>query len=494
MLRPMLSAALLVCLCTAGLAPLGAADAPSSNSAQAGGASEPAEIGSRRELFVDDWLIDSLDGAELKLHHPTPREVVLQFDRPNEGNTSCYVAIVEDGDLLRMYYRGSSYDWEQRESQHQVVCYAESDDGIVWRKPELGLFEFNGSKANNIVWVGTGVHNFAPFKDTNPECAPDARFKALAGGKGGLVPFASADGIHWRQLQQEPVITWGAFDSQNLAFYDAVRGRYVDFHRIFSNKTRAIATCTSTDFLYWTEPQEIDQGSAEPQHLYTNATIAYHRAPHIFLSFPMRLMPRRQQAYKPTPEHDMPGVTDGVLMASRDGLHWRRWDEAFIRPGQNDHRWWQRNNMTAWGIVETPSDLPGGRPELSLYSSENYYIGPGRLRRYTLRLDGFVSVNAPYAGGGMTTRPFTFEGDKLEINFASSAAGDVRCELQQADGTPIAGFTLDECEPIYGDRLAHVVAWKQGSDVSSLAGKSVRLKVALRDADLYSLRFAPKND
>ncbi len=285
------------------------------------------------------------------------------------------------------------------------------------------------------------------------------------------------------------MITDGKFDSQNLAFWDTVRGRYVDFHRDFVDKVRAIRTCTSDDFLNWSPTQLIDLGDAEPQHLYTNATIAYERAPHIFLSFPKRFVPSREAAYQPRPDHDFSGVSDGVLMASRDGVKWKRWDEAFLRPGENDHRWWQRNNHIAWGILTTPSDLPGTRPELSLYSIENYYVGPCRLRRFTLRLDGFVSVKAPYKGGELITVPINFKGSELEINYATSAAGSVRCALLDTRGAELPGFTLEECDEIYGDELARVVRWRQGTDVGQLVGKPVRLKVALRDADLYSFRF-----
>ena len=186
----------------------------------------------------------------------------------------------------------------------------------------------------------------------------------------------------------------------------------------------------------------------------------------------------------------MPGVCDGVLMSSRDGMHWNRWDEAFLRPGQNIHRWWQRNNYTAWGLLETPSNLPDNRPELSLYATENYYTGPCKLRRFTLRVDGFVSLNAPYSGGEAVTRPITYGGEKLVVNMATSAVGSLRCEIQDADGQPIEGYTLADCPEIYGDELERVVAWKSGEDVSALAGKPVRLRFELKDADLYSIRFA----
>ena len=141
-----------------------------------------------------------MEGARLRLYHPVPREVAVVHDTDWEGNTSGYHTVFQDGDLYRMYYRGSHAGSNTQRNDHpQFACYAESQDGIRWAKPELGLFEFNGSKANNIVWAGNGTHNFAPFKDANPDCPPDARYKAVGGIQGGLATFASADGIHWRQ-------------------------------------------------------------------------------------------------------------------------------------------------------------------------------------------------------------------------------------------------------------------------------------------------------
>ena len=466
-------------------------------------AEEPAHIGSRRELFVDDWMIHSLKDAQQELHHPAPQEVAITYDGPAEGNISYYVRILKDGQKYRMYYRGAHHDWSKKKTTHQVVCYAESDDAIHWKKPNLDLFEFNGSKENNVVWMGLGKHNFSPFLDTNPQCKPEEKFKALGSGNKGLVAFASPDGIHWKLMQDKPVITKGAFDSQNLAFWDEHRGQYVDFHRGFTNKVRAIMTCTSDDFLNWTDPKFIDIKNSPPQHLYTNATIAYPRAPHLFLAFPKRFVPSRAAAWHPDPKNNHRGVSDGVLMTSRDGNSWKRWDEAFLRPGQNRERWWQRNNHIAWGITTTPSPLPGHVPELSLYAIENYYVGPCRLRRFTLRMDGFVSINAPYTGGEMTTRLITFDGPKadsdkpkspveLELNLATSAAGSVQCELLDETGKPIPGFSLADSEEIYGDELAHVVKWKGKSDLTKIAGKPVRIRFVLKDADLYSLRF--RND
>ena len=140
-------------------------------------------IGSRRELFVDGYLVQHLSGrAELRLHHPTPREVALVTDRPWEGNGTNYVTVFQDEGRYRLYYRGCHYsylDGRDRPNHQDVYCYAESDDGIHWTRPDLGLFEWEGSKRNNIVWLGGGgsnAENFAPFRDANPACDPAARY------------------------------------------------------------------------------------------------------------------------------------------------------------------------------------------------------------------------------------------------------------------------------------------------------------------------------
>ena len=446
---------------------------------------EPINVGSRLELFVDDYLIDRMTTAVLELQHPTPRELSMVYDKPWEGNDCTYHTVFQDVELYRMYYRGNNWDPKTGQSSGECVCYAQSTDGISWERPELGLEEFVGSKKNNIIWKGYGSHNFAPFRDPNPKCKPDEKYKALGGGP--LKAFKSPDGIHWSLMQEEPVITNGDFDSQNLAFWDSVRGRYVDFHRKSRDGYRDIMTCTSDDFLHWSEPVFLEYPGSLKEHLYTNQITPYCRAPHLFFGFPKRFLPSRSVL----PDH-LPGVSDGLLMTSRDGLHFKRWGEAFIRPGLQRERWGHRNNLTAWGIVATKSDIPNAPEELSIYSTENYNFAmtePSRLRRFTLRVDGFVSVRAPLAGGEMVTKPIVFEGKELVINFSTSAAGSVRVEIQDAEGQPVPGYELAESVEIFGDQIERVVAWKGGSNASQLAGKPVRLRFVIKDADLYSMRF-----
>jgi hypothetical protein len=171
-------------------------------------------------------------------------------------------------------------------------------------------------------------------------------------------------------------------------------------------------------------------------------------------------------------------------------LHFRRWGEAFLRPGLRANNWAYGDNYIAWHVVETVSDTPGNPPELSLYATEDYFTGhDAKLRRYTLRLDGFVSLHAPLSGGSMVTKPITFDGDSLTINYATSAAGSVRIELQDAYGAPIPGYAREQCDEIYGDQLNRTVTWQGNGNVRQLAGAPVRMLVQLKDADLYSFQF-----
>lgn len=439
-------------------------------------ADDTLDIGSRRELFVDDYLIGKLSGdAKQQLHQPTPQEVVLVTDKPWEGNTCAYYTIFQDGDLYRMYYRGSHADEKTLKATHrEVTCYAESRDGIHWKKPELGLFEWEGSKANNIILAGLGSHCFVAFKDGNPNCPPEAKYKGISRGrphgKAGLYVFQSPDGIRWSQIKNEPVITHGAFDSQNLAFWDTHTKQYVDYHRVFVDGVRAIMKCTSKDFVNWTKPVLLKYPKGTPnQHLYTNAVRSYQRAPHIRIGFPTRYIPKGSQV-------------EPIFMSSRDGVLFHRWNDPVIPMSAPKDRAGNRSNYMANGLVQ----LPGNDREYSVYGTEAYYAGPdSRLRRFAYRVDGFVSVHSGTSGGALLTKPLRFDGKKLELNVATGKSGSVQVELQTKDGKTI------QSESINGDSINQIVKWKNGANVSDLAGKPVRLKFTLKDADLYSLRFVP---
>lgn len=447
-------------------------------------AQTPIDIGSRRELFVDRLLIDSLKNARVVLHHPVEKGAVLKLDKPWEGPFSAYFTVLHAEGKYRLYYRGNPTAGKDG-SDTEVTCYAESDDGIVWRKPDVGN--------NNVILAKMAPfsHNFAPFYDSKPGIPHDERFKAVAGiGSSGLVAFVSNDGVHWRKLREEPILPKGParYDSQNLAFWSAHEGGYILYFRTFKpiggQRYRWISRTTSTDFLNWTQPQEMSFGDAPPEHLYTNQTSPYFRAPHLYISVAARFFPGRQvlDEEEARKVNVNPGyfkdVSDAVLFTTRGGTQYdRTFLEAFVRPGLGLENWTSRTNYPAWNVVQT------GPGEMSLYVNRNYGQPSSYLARYAMRLDGFASVQAGAQGGELITKPIMTGGGDLELNFSTSAGGGIRVEVQDANGNPLPGHALSDSRELIGDSVARSIKRIQ------TGSKPVRLRFVLKDADLYSFRF-----
>jgi len=510
------------------------------------------DIGSRLELFVDGYIVDRLEGdAKFHLHKPKGKEVVFTTDKPWEDSSVAYFATLLDDGLYRMYYRGFHHGGGE-DARGEPMCYAESKDGIHWTKPNLGFFAYEGSAENNIVLGGDGKKfpatpewrgdlgfetglgwrgDMVPFKDTNPEADADARYKALIRGcRGphqieqgrsdyGMYPFKSPDGIHWSLMSDKPVITKGRFDSQNLAFWDAANGRYVAFVRDMRWGTREeplwnampqeqydrwlenvdpvrreaeriqptgyggvrdIRMSTSDDFVHWSEPVflEYDQDSGDiDRDLYTNAIIPYERAPHILLGFPTEIVAMFSSEA---------AATNPLFMASHDGgRSFRLWPDPLIPHEAPDERDGNRSNYMAHGLVK------GNDREYYVYATEGYPDGERRLRRFTYRVDGFVSVRAGIDGGAVVTPPLTFEGNQLLVNYIAwpFQQGNLRIEIQSADGVPLEGLTLADCEVLKGDAVDHPVTWNSGVNPGRYAGQPVRVRFVLRHADLFSFQF-----
>ncbi len=231
-------------------------------------------------------------------------------------------------------------------------------------------------------------------------------------------------------------------------------------------------------------------GDTPIENLYTNQTAPYFRAPHIYVSVAARFMPNRQviskaqaKALGVDPKY-FKDCSDAVLMTSRGGYKYdRTFMEAFIPPGIGLENWVSRTNYPALNVVQT------GPHEMSVYVNENYAQPTANLHRYTLRLDGFISVFGPYKGGEMLTKPFTFKGSSLHINFSTSAAGSIRIEIQDGEGKPIPGFTLEDAHSVIGNEISREVYWKGGKDLKELEGKVIRLRFVMKDAHLYSMKF-----
>ena len=463
-------------------------------------AAEPLNLGSRRELFVDDYLIDTLAGAALVLADPKDEGLVFQFDRPWEGQYSGYAVLLKViADDYRLYYRGAPRLLPSRDLQQQT-CMATSKDGIRWERPNLGLYEVSGTKDNTVILTEhLFCHNFAPFLDK--EGTPKSeRFKAVTGDNklGGLVVFASEDGIHWKTLfGGKKVLENKYLDSLNVVFWSEAEQHYVLYGRTWKGDwggRRWIARATSEDLQHWTPFEDVlilHKGeNVPPEHYYTNGTQPYFRAPHIYISLFGQMTDggvisaEQVKTLKIDDPRWPKARSGGGIMSSRGGNTFQRtFLEEFVRPPIGPENWIARCNYPCLGIIQT------GPAEMSIYV-DVYAAQPSRaVRRYSLRLDGFASLRAPFAGGQMVTKPFTFDGHKLSINYATSSRGHLKMQFETPDGHPIEGFTLANCQENIGYEIERSVVFNESNDLSALSGKPVCLRVVMKDADLYSFQF-----
>lgn len=431
---------------------------------------QPIEIGDRLELFVDRELVEVGEGVEFRLQQPQRQPL------PEHPLPVPYSTVILDEGLYRAWYRAvlPDYDGERFDGHPgEVTCYAESRDGREWEFPDLGLESVRSGQGGNVILQGASPssHNFTPFIDQRPGVGPEARYKALGGTHpgGGLYAFQSADGLRWEKIQDEPVMASEsfAFDSQNVSFWSVVENQYVCYFRTWRTphgELRSISRSVSDDFLNWSEPVPL-YPNREGEHLYTNATQPYFRAPHIYLSFPTRFFPERGDS------------TDILFMSTRAGTdrYARPFKEPFILPGPDPARWGNRSNYVALGLV------PTGPGELSLYHKSGH--------RYTLRTDGFVSVHAGVETGELLTRPIVFTGDRLMLNYRTSAAGSLRVELLGGDGQPLPGFGLAECQALVGDEIEGTVRWQGNPSLQAHSGTPVRIRFVMTECDLYGFRF-----
>ncbi|MBP1994710.1 hypothetical protein [Paenibacillus eucommiae] len=468
-------------------------------------------IGNRRELFWDEYLIEKgKTTAVRQLNKLQPKEVAIHHNAPWEGDGCNYHCIVKDDGLYRMYYLGWEMldpDVTRHDLEEIAVCYAESENGKDWIKPNLGICEYGGFWDNNIILDSNTAKfdNFYVFKDSKPDCPGEERYKATAidWNDNYLWCYTSSDGIKfqksWRMTNQ------GKFDSLNVAFWDGLAKKYRcyirDFHDIPGNDWNAgirdIRWMESDDFRQWTKPERLYFGEGEDYPLYTNAVQPYDRAPHLLVGFPSRYVEKKawtpnfddfagaQSREKRMCVHPRYGltITDCLFMSSRDGRSWNRWDEAFMTPGlEHLYNWVYGDCFPAVGMIETVNDLPYAPNELSMYAKEGHWSQqPAKLRRYTIRIDGFVSYRATYKPCQITTKPFLYEGGRLSVNFATSARGYMKVKLVSGERT------LNSIE-LFGDSLDKTVVFTDG-DPSSLSGKPVTMEITMSDAELYSFQF-----
>jgi len=481
-------------------------------------------LSKRRQLFVNDNNLelgrsDSRYGAHnLKriLHQPKKQGLVVTPDRDWESPviellSSC-VLFDEKTRKFRMWYQCFVRKWYQpcnMEVESCFVLYAESDDGINWIKPDLGLYELNGSSRNNICLMdqGCGVM-WAGVLEDDQENNPDKRFKMFAHGTTGKdhgeVVYFSPDGIHWKPYQHNPVLytrvdtgdshsLMGCRDPKTgrfvvsmrpvdwylsypqIPYYRYDRGDPQDDKLEATYSHRRVGISFSDDFTCWSPVVEVLQADLDdpPGTQMQGMNICPYQD--IYLGFIMM--------------HYADGANDTIdqqLAVSNDLIHWQRVGnrQPFLPIG--DEGPWKSNMVFA--ISATPIRVGN---ELYLYYNphrsthytqhENRYAAVGLAK---LRLDGFVSIRVD-GEGFLLTKPFTFEGDTLHIN-ADSGAGRIEVQIVDERQQPYEGYLS---KSFSGDAIDHIIDWPEGKKLAYLQGKPIRLKFIMKNTDLYSFQI-----
>lgn len=488
------------------------------------------DIEDRREMFWSDYLIDKdRTTARLKVNQPVKLEPPIYMDAPWDGNSISYPQIIFADGEYRMYYLTGLHDGKNAVTglAGTVICMLTSKDGIEWTRPNLGVFEWNGSKDNNIVMQeidGLILDNFFILQDENPDCPPDEKYKGLTMVENHDHPFpaerelwcwTSPDGFHFKKgwmMTDGSVPNGGIFDSMNIAYWDSEKGKYVSYVRGLhdapgrgtANGLRDIRYMESDDFKVWSNPVILNYGDSDDYELYTNNIQKYYRAPHVLVGFPTRyterhwwtrnndFMGEENVALRKSAAEKLERLgfvqTDGLFMSSHDGLNWHRFDEAmFSCDAENPYNWVYGDGYPAYGMIETPRPYPHNTNEISMYLIEGHQrVKPNRMYRYTIRLDGFASYRADYEQKVVCTKPLMFEGNTLTLNFKTSARGYIFVRVLDYYGKPFEGFQSYE---IFGDAYDRPVLFDSGADLSKLKGKPIRLEFVMSDADIYSMKF-----
>ncbi len=537
-------------------------------------ASEPLRVGSNKQLFIgpfdehgrDTHLVESMKNVEITMNpaRVTGERLVVQ-DRPWEGTGLLDMRqfVLKDGDTFRMYYNALPHHFVSTDPKdprknlwgrpyNRLLCYAESQDGIHWTKPTLGLCEWDGSRENNILlpnddfeYVFSEMDGPCVFIDSNSK-TPNERYKMFikvspVSGKpersdDGPIPvrvtkqlpkaqyaFASPDGIHWRLMSPKKVNAGPKNDTAYSVFWDERIGKYVQYSRVWQPAPEQVAyykrthqdydgravvlhvgRATSDNFLDWSReetvlrPDAVDRaGSPEGltrMDFYGGNISPYGEAQSVYIGLPNAYyhwkfdLTRKWWSGKYIQE---PSAIDVQLALSRDGIHWHRTPERkpFIRLGREGTFW----SKTIWpdgNAIRVGDELWFYFAGLDVHHKEqSQKKSHGARGRAVLRLDGFMSADAAYTGGELVTKLLTFTGDCLELNVDTSAGGTVLVEIQDEAGQPIQGFTVSDADEINGNSVRRPVTWNDSGDVSALAGKPIRLRFVMRDTKLYAFQL-----
>lgn len=462
-------------------------------------AAEPLEIGHAPQFFLDDFLVDNRWSLK-----PKREEVLRVFHTPKKhdrnpliSGDAGYASVARDPEsgLLKLWYQ--TYKWRKpgEPGSDYAIAYAESSDGLTWKLPELNLFEWKGTRANNIVWMGKGGRRAsgqqvfeAPEKDRRGyRFLMEYHTAGVRGVEGGLRIVGSQDGIHWDEAGDSLLVPISS-DTVNSIVFDEVAGEYVMF-------------CRAKDrYLVGGEKDVLNQGESRRISRISGKDLwrKWTGSPESILIPDELDMERGFNRFYGLSAKRHAGITWGFLWPfklntdivteltwSRDNWHWQRfptrprlielgpegtWDDGMVF-GSAD---WQEVGGE-WWLYYSGHDGP--------HESRERKAGIGLA---TIRKEGFISMHGPPGGGVICTKLLRWPGGALMIN-ADASKGEMRVRVSDARRKVLPGFDYSNGATINNDSTAHEIRWGAKS-MDELKDKVVRLEFFLRDADLFTFR------
>lgn len=461
---------------------------------------KPLRIGKTKQLFIDDWIVGSREGVARTLHHPEryPGNPVLTGNEPWEkwhaspdGHPVLYD---EAAHQFKLWYSTNIYDENSATGDRYRLGYAVSQDGVHWTKPVVGQVAWGGNWNNNLLRWGENWMRRGNVIEDLRDPDPNRRFKMTYGdvlsGRIAIVKAYSADGIHWN-LNGDGKPFFVDYQNHNMLGWDPRIGFYVLYVRISDNPNR-VGRSISRDFVTWSEPEPVLSPDAD-EHDRSFKGLAAFLYDHVYVGFIWVFDKIRDAEGNPLT------IAHAELAVSRDGYSWHRvspddfflerggpgawdWDAVLpVAPVIHDDKIWIY--YAGWNMPYSSAN--------SIRAEKGWVENGQRIQEATglatLRLDGFVSMDAGSEAGTLTTRLIEASGGDLVVN--ANVRGTLRVELRDENGQVIPGYAASDCVAVHGDGLRQAVRWANHPNTDALRGRAIRLWFLLQDAGLYAFGF-----
>ncbi len=452
-----------------------------------------------RRLFLDAMVVE--DSANLtRVFHAAEKykaNPIIKKDYPWEGwGPYVYGTILWDGGKLRMWYQGIGRDSAD-------VSYAESKDGIHWTRPELGIIDYHGSKANNIVGMEASATSQASSAcripprriDNGLSTASATTPKIASGAPAGPAWRTPPDGLHWDwNRKPEQLHLFSSSDVTNF-FYDPLRHRYTATYKTMNRRHRAVGVAFSEDGLEWTKPVDgavfgADDLDPDASQVYGMPVFVYQGVyigqPWIYHARWIKYGKYDKPEVMYEAQEGSPRTVDVQLAWSWDLINWTRTParKPFIALGP-DGAWDSKMIYTARAPVIVGDKLffyYGGYDTIH----DDDKNAKGAIGLATLRLDGFCSMHAGDKEGWLISRREVFNTPRVTINAKCAPGGYVTAELLDRSDKVIPGFSRADCVPFKADSVRAELTWKTTEFPKSLIDKDKKVRFYIKNADLYS--------